>query len=198
MMALEVDQHIRIFDRIAPVYALFFKIQVRNFRRVLDTHPVCLEVKPCSILDIGCGTGALACVLGERGNEVLGLDGSARMIEIARRLNRHPNVRFAVGNALDPLEGRHDIVVASHVLHGLPKSERFRLYQAMRNLATKRVIIMDYNHKRSLLTSAIEWLEHGDYFNFIQTAEHEMREVFKTVRVVQTGKQAAWYICECG
>jgi hypothetical protein len=64
------------------------------------------------------------------------------MIAVARRLNRHPNVRFEVGNALEPMEGRYDVVVASYVLHGLPQEERFRLYEAMKRLAIKRVIIM--------------------------------------------------------
>lgn len=193
-----VDKHIHLFDRIAPAYGLFYKLQVRNFRRILAANPVCLTSGACTILDIGCGTGALAFVLAERGNTVVGLDGSARMIAVARRLNQHPNVFFSVGNALEPLEGRYDIVVASYVLHGLPQEERFRLYEAMKRLATKRVIIMDYNHRQGLLTSAIEWLERGDYFNFIKTAETEMRQVFKTVTIIQTGKRAAWYICECG
>lgn len=197
MSSDSVDKHIHLFDRIAPAYGLFYRMQVRNFRRLLAANPVCLTGGACTILDIGCGTGALAFVLAERGNAVVGLDGSARMIAVARRLNRHPNVRFEVGNALEPMEGRYDVVVASYVLHGLPQEERFRLYEAMKRLAIKRVIIMDYNHRRGLLTSAIEWLERGDYFNFIQTAETEMRQVFKTVTTIQTGKRAAWYICEC-
>ena len=67
----------------------------------------------------------------------------------------------------------------------------------MKRLAIHRVIIMDYNQRRGLLTSLIERLEGGDYFNFIRTAETEMRQVFPSVQILQTGKRAAWYICEC-
>lgn len=33
----------------------------------------------------------------------------------------------------------------------------------------------DYNKKRSLITDIAEWLEGGDYFNFINIAESMMK-----------------------
>lgn len=194
---MNIEAHIRIFDGIAPIYGLFFAYQVRMYRRNLAANPVCYVGGPCSVLDIGCGTGALASVLAEKGHDVTGLDGSVRMIEVARRLNQHLRIRFIVGNALEPVEGRFDVVVASYVLHGLPQTARLELYETMKRLAIKRVIIMDYNQRRGILTSLIEWLERGDYFNFIRTAESEMRQIFPSVTVIQTGKRAAWYVCEC-
>ncbi len=58
-----------------------------------------------------------------------------------------------------------------------------------------RTIIQDYNKNRSIMTSIIEWMEGGDYFNFIQHAQNEMEEVFQTVEIVDVGIRAAWYIC---
>jgi hypothetical protein len=53
-----------------------------------------------------------------------------------------------------------------------------------------------------LLTTIIEWLERGDYFQFIKEAEHEMKncvfemkECFSEVKVVDVDYKAAWYIC---
>ena len=194
---MNIEAHIRLFDGIASIYGLFYGYQVRMYRRILAENPVCFGGTTCSVLDIGCGTGALAAALSEKGFDVTGLDGSTRMIDVARRLNRHTTANFIVGNALEPVEGRYDVVVASYVLHGLPQPERLVLYETMKRLATHRVIIMDYNQRRSLLTSLIERLEGGDYFNFIRTAETEMRQVFPSIQVIQTGKRAAWYICEC-
>ena len=194
---MNIEAHIRLFDGIASIYGLFFGYQVRMYRRILAANPVCFGGVNCRVLDIGCGTGALAAALSENGLDVTGLDGSIRMIDVARRLNRHTKARFIVGNALEPIEGRYDVVVASYVLHGLPQRERFVLYETMKRLATHRVIIMDYNQRRGVLTSLIERLEGGDYFNFIRTAESEMRQIFPSVQILQTGKRAAWYICEC-
>lgn len=40
---------------------------------------------PCSVLDLGCGTGTLSCALAERGHSVTGVDPSAAMLAVARR-----------------------------------------------------------------------------------------------------------------
>lgn len=50
------------------------------------------------ILDIGCGTGAHSEILVNNGYDVLGIDKSKRMIEIA--LEKHPRLKFLVKDAL--------------------------------------------------------------------------------------------------
>ena len=46
--------------------------------------------RPCSVLDLGCGTGTLCCALAERGHKVTGVDPAAAMLDVARR-KPHPN-----------------------------------------------------------------------------------------------------------
>ena len=215
-LSMDIKRHIKIFDLIAPIYSLFFSYQVKNYRRIVANNPSLFMDGASQILDIGCGTGALAYVLSELGHEVTGIDGSKRMIAQARRLNHGNTSNFLVGNALslslnesdtsDSHDERrkqsfylqkYDIVVASYVLHGLQKNQRQKLYINMKYLVRKRIIIMDYNQRRSILTSIIEWLEHGDYFNFIKNAETEMQQSFPSVQIIQTGKRAAWYVCDC-
>lgn len=197
--------HIRLFDVIAPIYSLFFQLQVRNYRRIIQNNSSIFKDGQYQILDIGCGTGALAFVLSGMGQSVTGIDGSARMIKLARWLNRKNQAVFQVGDALgwpdpgSPLADsrkKYDLVVASYVLHGLHHEQRRALYGMMKRLAAKRVVIMDYNQKRALLTSLVEWLERGDYFNFIKSVEAEMKANFPSVNIVQTGKRSALYIAE--
>ena len=65
----------------------------------------------------------------------------------------------------------------------------------MRRLAGKIVIIHDYNDKRSLITSVLEWGEGGDYFNFIKVVQGEIREFFGNLEVIPVEPRAALYIC---
>ena len=67
------------------------------------------------ILDAGCGTGALACEMAARGAQVLGVDISPQLIDIAR--NRTPNdlhdrLTFRAGDMLDASLGSFDHIVA--------------------------------------------------------------------------------------
>ncbi len=56
------------------------------------------ELAPGSrILDLCCGTGQLAAALTARGHDVVGVDGSARMIDVARR--NAPDAEFLVADA---------------------------------------------------------------------------------------------------
>ena len=76
-------------------------------------------------LDVGCGTGRLACTLASRAHQVDAVDASAAMITAAqRRCADSSNVRWLVGNVLDRdlplLEGGHHAVVAVSSLHHLP------------------------------------------------------------------------------
>jgi len=40
--------------------------------------------RPCSVLDLGCGTGTLCCALAERGHRVTGVDPAAAMLAVAK------------------------------------------------------------------------------------------------------------------
>ena len=67
------------------------------------------------VLDAGCGTGALACELAARGAEVVGIDISPQLIDIARKrmpTDLHDKVTFRAGDMLDPAWGSFDHIVA--------------------------------------------------------------------------------------
>lgn len=65
------------------------------------------------ILDAGCGTGALAVEAAARGAEVVAIDLSATLVDLAReRAGHHLNIDFRTGDMADPSLGRFDHVVA--------------------------------------------------------------------------------------
>jgi SAM-dependent methyltransferase len=59
-----------------------------------------------SVLDIGCGTGILACLLAQRGKQVTGVDPAAASLDVARGKPYAERVRWVLGDAmaLPPLQ----------------------------------------------------------------------------------------------
>lgn len=67
------------------------------------------------ILDAGCGTGALAFEMAARGAEVIGVDISPQLIDIARKRtpnDLHHKLTFRAGDMLNPKLGSFDHIVA--------------------------------------------------------------------------------------
>lgn len=75
-----------------------------------------------SVLDLGCGNGALTCALAERGYHARGLDDSAEMIAAARAA--HPDLEFTQANAIDfRLDEPIDAIFSNAVLHWIDKGD---------------------------------------------------------------------------
>ena len=195
-----------LFNLIAPIYGLFYKMQKKRYGMVIDKVTDELNLSLFGrVLDVGCGTGALCSVFYEKGLSVTGIDTAEKMLMIAKKQPENKAINFFQANVLNqlPFESKSfDISIASYVAHGLQKNERNQMYAEMSRVTKSKVIIYDYNQKRSLLTSIIEWLERGDYFRFIKEAEVEMKncasemnECFSEVKVVDVDSKAAWYIC---
>ena len=200
------ESHNTLFNLIAPVYGLFYNKQKNRYREVVGRFvPDWQQAGYTSVLDVGCGTGALCSALDEAGLTVTGIDPAQNMLSVARRQSREQDIRFLQANALERLpfaDKSFDLSIASYVAHGLQKSERIKLYSEMRRVTKGKVILYDYNQNRSPLISFVEWLEHGDYFGFIQNPKGEMEDCvtelekcFSDVICVDVDKRAAWYIC---
>ncbi|GAA4608141.1 hypothetical protein GCM10023107_85070 [Actinoplanes octamycinicus] len=85
---------------------------------------------PGPVADLGCGPGAHTTALARRGYDVVGVDGSPRMVEVARaRAGRAGvDVRFEVGDVGTRLrfaDGSLGGVLAIHVLQHLPDPAAF-------------------------------------------------------------------------
>jgi len=64
------------------------------------------ELGARSVVDVGCGTGTLACLLAARGLDVVGVDPAAASLEVARHKPHADRVRWVLGGAaeLPPLQ----------------------------------------------------------------------------------------------
>jgi len=58
------------------------------------------ELDAHSIVDVGCGTGTLACLLAARGKQVTAVDPAAASVDVARRKPNADRVRWLVGDAM--------------------------------------------------------------------------------------------------
>jgi len=100
--------------------------KLRWARRVkmLSSH-----LKPgMSVLELGCGTGSFTRELARSGAEIVAIDVSPELLEIAKLNCSVPNVRFQIQNAysLSYSEAVFDSVVGSSVLHHLEIEEALR------------------------------------------------------------------------
>ena len=88
--------------RLAAVYDAFDGVRddLAPYVALADEHGA------RSVLDIGCGTGTLACLLAARGLEVVGVDPAAASLDVARRKPGAEQVRWVHGDAtsLPPLQ----------------------------------------------------------------------------------------------
>jgi len=203
---MRADPHARRFDLVALPYDLFFHSQRRAFRRAFARHGHRLGLAPgARILDIGCGTGALASVLAERGFRTTAVEPSAGMRARARRRLAGTGVTLSDGNPLVGLrfaDGTFDLVIASHVAHGLGAGDRVPFLREALRVSTGLVLLHDYApaSTESSLSRAgfLETLERSDYHRFVRTGLREMRGVFASVEVVAVATGSAWYVCRAG
>jgi SAM-dependent methyltransferase len=95
--------------------ALFAEPQLAEIYDLLDSPDrldlapylaIADELNACSVIDLGCGTGVLACRLAALGKEVVGVDPAAASLDVAKRKAYADRVRWITGTAAQ-LQGLH-------------------------------------------------------------------------------------------
>ncbi|MDY6795051.1 MAG: methyltransferase domain-containing protein [Actinomycetota bacterium] len=135
----------RWFDRLAPHYDRL-EIVLSGVR------PVVVELASprngSRILDAATGTGRQAFAFASKGHEVVGIDISHRMVEVARGNNAYHNARFAVedASAMPFPDGSFDICCISFALHDMPRPMREAVLGEMSRVTTPggAIVIADY------------------------------------------------------
>jgi demethylmenaquinone methyltransferase / 2-methoxy-6-polyprenyl-1,4-benzoquinol methylase len=87
-----------MFDRIASVYDLVNGVMTVGLDQRWRERAVDLSNSPAKALDVATGTGDLAIALKARGADVVGVDFSEKMLDVARQ--KAAGIEFRTGNAL--------------------------------------------------------------------------------------------------
>ncbi|MBW4507588.1 MAG: class I SAM-dependent methyltransferase [Scytonematopsis contorta HA4267-MV1] len=114
-----------------------------------------LPIRCKTVLDIGCGTGEFSRLLAKRADQVIAMDLSSKMIEVAKqRSKQYVNIDFQVGDVLQlqlPVE-QFDAIVSIATLHHLPVEELLpNLKSALK--PGGRLVILDLLEYESLQDS---------------------------------------------
>ena len=125
-----------MFDLIAPRYDRFTRVfsfgMDRGWKAELIEWLTAAIPPNARVLDLACGTGDLAFAAARHvaGGEVVGIDASDAMIELARRRadveHRYGDVRFVVGDisSLGHADASADAIIAGYALRNVPDHER--------------------------------------------------------------------------
>lgn len=74
------------------------------------------ELKASTIIDLGCGTGLLTCELAKRGHQLIGIEPSEAMLEVARHKPHGDKVKWIQGSSEQMKDLQVDMVLmTSHV-----------------------------------------------------------------------------------
>lgn len=142
MTETNFDDVAAVYDETLPRHVVDHYLAKRS-RFVLERAP-----PPARLLDVGCGTGALAARLARLGYEVVGLDPSEGMLEVMRR--RAPEVEAVRGSGteLPFADGEFDLSLSVATLHHIadPDAVRRTLGEMVRVVRRGgRILIWDHN-----------------------------------------------------
>ena len=107
------------------------------------------------VLDVGTGTGKQAYAFAKRGYDVVGIDVSEDMLEIANKKNKYRNARFQLARATSlPFEDdSFDVSCVSFALHDMTSAVREKALKEMVRVTKPRgvIVIADYGLPRNKL-----------------------------------------------
>lgn len=79
-----------------------------------------------TVLDIGCGNGALAYDLSKKAKKIVGIDLNRGNIEVAKEKYSAPNIEYIVGDVTKDLpNGNFNVILLSNVLEHIEKRVEF-------------------------------------------------------------------------
>lgn len=117
------------------------------------------DVTGLAVLDAGCGEGVVARYLAERGATVVGIDISARLIELAQVQQTEPSISYAVHDLSRPLPyyaHAFDLVVSNLVLNDVADYVGFAATLAAVTKTQGRIILSLTNPYSAVMRQKVE------------------------------------------
>jgi len=131
------------------------------------------------IIDVACGTGALALELSKKARQVTGIDASESMIKTANNSKDKlgiSNIDFKVSDATrlhQFAENEFDIATISLAVHQFDTNTGLQILKEMKRIS-KKILIIDYtcplpaNYYRHFIWF-IEWMAGGSHYKNFKT-----------------------------
>jgi SAM-dependent methyltransferase len=173
----DVDPTRAGYDAVAVPYATRFRDELRHKpldRALLDTFAEQVA-RDRPVADIGCGPGHVTRYLHERGLDVVGIDLSPRMVDVARRDN--PGVHFRTGDMLDLGDAPSTyagIIAFYSLIHVPPASLPTALAEFRRVLTANGLLLLSF-HIGTETRHLDEWWEQPVALDFHFFEVSEMR-----------------------
>lgn len=162
----------KAFDSLAPFYNIMTVPLVRVRNQVVDFVNA---GKGSTVLDVATGTGQQAFAFAKRGYDVIGVDLTKSMLDIARKHNKGGLVKFEAADAthLRFEENRFDVSCISFALHDMPLRIGEKVLQEMVRVTKPGgiIVIVDYDLPRNGVGRAL-------IYHFITLYEGEYYEKF--------------------
>lgn len=133
---------------------VFVRAKIALLSDVFERH---FDSAPPSLLDVGCGVGAMHTGLASITRTLSGTDLSA--VSLARARDEHPEVEYREGHddALPWQDANFDVALAVCVLHHVPPGERAGLLAEMRRVTRPGglVVVIEHNPWNPLTRLAV-------------------------------------------
>lgn len=170
------------WELFTPVMLALEPWRRRTLRRALGAlHERC-PLDGRRVLDVGAGTGTLLAELVRYDCGIAAVEPSRSMSRIARaRFSRVPVYEEPADKMRSVADGSIDIAILAATLHGFSPSYRERVYAELARVVRTAVAVIDYHANRNPLVAAVEWLEGGDYFDFVKVVDAELGATFQRV-----------------
>ena len=135
----------KLFSRWAPIYD-GFEIILSSVRKKITQ-----EINPVNktVLDVATGTGSLAIALSLNAKEVVGIDLSLQMLDVAKKKKTNDNLSFLQMDASEMSfeDDKFDIVTISLGLHDMPLEIRTSVLEEAKRVLKKdgKLYILEYD-----------------------------------------------------